>query len=286
MATIFEDFVQGQRIGSGPRLAAALTPVAPAEYPQRLQSFYRFSNAARVSSDLRYSLFQANGLKLPKQEQNAWIDIFSTYWTAVGEITKFTDSPSSASWVKVFNSWKDLANILIRGYTNFGLQAWTVPCLYIVGKYLRIFAMKADAELSSQDSVAFGDNFQDDIAADFEKSAKLEESARIINRMFTLCLSDRWVSRGGPMGCSTLLTTELEPRLRSRANGAYIIRQICCSKLISRYGEYYHYGSMYATDGVSDQFCLTFQKPSSRTQRFIGRPSRYGGLPQVSHSHL
>ncbi|KAB8206917.1 hypothetical protein P875_00010571 [Aspergillus parasiticus SU-1] len=191
MATIFEDFVQGQRIGSGPRLAAALTPVAPAEYPQRLQSFYRFSNAARVSSDLRYSLFQANGLKLPKQEQNAWIDIFSTYWTAVGEITKFTDSPSSASWVKVFNSWKDLANILIRGYTNFGLQAWTVPCLYVVGKYLRIFAMKADAELSSQDSVAFGDNFQDDIAADFEKSAKLEESARIINRMFTLCLSDR-----------------------------------------------------------------------------------------------
>ncbi|KAB8261997.1 hypothetical protein BDV32DRAFT_120898 [Aspergillus pseudonomiae] len=191
MATIFEDFVQGQRIGSGPRLAAALTPVAPAEYPQRLQSFYRFSNAARVSSDLRYSLFQANGLKLPKQEQNAWIDIFSTYWTAVGEVTKFTDSPSSASWVKVFNSWKDLANILIRGYTNFGLQAWTVPCLYVVGKYLRIFAMKADAELSSQDSVAFGDNFQDDIAADFEKSAKLEESARIINRMFTLCLSDR-----------------------------------------------------------------------------------------------
>ncbi|KAE8412305.1 hypothetical protein BDV36DRAFT_271765 [Aspergillus pseudocaelatus] len=191
MATIFEDFVQGQRLGSGPRLAAALTPVAPAEYPQRLQSFYRFSNAARVSSDLRYSLFQANGLKLPKQEQNAWIDIFSTYWTAVGEIIKLTDSPSSASWVKVFNSWKDLANILIRGYTNFGLQAWTVPCLYIVGKYLRIFAMRADAELSSQDSVAFGDNFQDDIAADFEKSAKLEESARIINRMFTLCLSDR-----------------------------------------------------------------------------------------------
>ncbi|KAE8155720.1 hypothetical protein BDV40DRAFT_109424 [Aspergillus tamarii] len=191
MATIFEDFVQGQRLGSGPRLAAALTPVSPAEYPQRLQSFYRFSNAARVSSDLRYSLFQANGLKLPKQEQNAWIDIFSTYWTAVGEIIKFTESPSSASWVKVFNSWKDLANILIRGYTNFGLQAWTVPCLYVVGKYLRIFAMKADAELSSQDSVAFGDNFQDDIAADFEKSAKLEESARIINRMFTLCLSDR-----------------------------------------------------------------------------------------------
>ncbi|KAE8351170.1 hypothetical protein BDV28DRAFT_137713 [Aspergillus coremiiformis] len=191
MTSVFEDFEQGQRIGSGPRLAAALTPVAPAEYPERLQSFYRFSNAARVSSDLRYSLFQANGLKLPKQEQNAWIDIFSAYWAAVGEITKFADSPSTASWVKVFNFWKSLANVLIRGYSNFGLQAWTVPCLYVVGKYLRSFAMKADAELSSQDAVAFGDNFQDDIAADFGKSAKLEESARIINRMFTLCLSDR-----------------------------------------------------------------------------------------------
>jgi hypothetical protein len=191
MSSIFEDFAQGQRNGSGPRLAAALTPVAPAEYPDRLQSFYRFSNAARVSSDLRYSLFQANGLKLPKQEQNAWIDIFSAYWTAVGEIAKFTDFPSSASWVKVFTSWKDLANILIRGYSNFGLQAWTVPCLYVVGKYLRTFAMRADAELASQDSMGFGDNFQDDITADFEKNAKLEEAARIMNRMFTLCLSDR-----------------------------------------------------------------------------------------------
>ncbi|KAF7589844.1 COP9 signalosome (CSN) subunit [Aspergillus hancockii] len=191
MPSIFEDFAQGQRHGSGPRLAAALTPVDPAEYPDRLQSFYRFSNATRVSSDLRYSLFQATGLKLPKQEQNAWIDIFSAYWTAVGEITKFTDSPSSASWVRVFTLWKDLANTLIRGYSNFGLQAWTVPCLYVVGKYLRVFAMRADAELSSQDSIGYGDNFQDDIAADFEKNARLEEAARIMNRMFTLCLSDR-----------------------------------------------------------------------------------------------
>ncbi|KAE8149666.1 hypothetical protein BDV25DRAFT_155913 [Aspergillus avenaceus] len=190
MTSVFEDFEQGQRIGSGPRLAAALTPVAPAEYPERLQSFYRSSNAARLSPDLRYSLFQANGLKLPKQEQNAWIDIFSLYWTAIGEITRFSDAPSSASWVKVFNAWKDLVNMIIRGYTNFGLQAWTLPCLYVVGKYLRIFAMKADTELASQDS-GFGDSFQDDITSEFEKSAKLEEAARIINRMFTLCLSDR-----------------------------------------------------------------------------------------------
>ncbi|KAI9931667.1 hypothetical protein ASPWEDRAFT_37476 [Aspergillus wentii DTO 134E9] len=186
MASIFADFKQGQKVGSGHHLAASLTPVAPADHPDRLRSFYYFSNPANVYLDLRDSLFLTNRLKLPKQEQNAWIDIFLSYWKAVGEIIKFEESPRGGSWAKVFDAWKDLVNVLIRGYSNSGLQAWTVPCLYVVGKYLRIFAIKADAELSSQESVSFGED-----VADFEKSAKLEETARIINRMFTLCLSDR-----------------------------------------------------------------------------------------------
>ena len=190
MPSIFDDFREGQKIGSGPRLAAALTPVAPAEYPDRLKSFYYFSNAVHVSADLRYSLFQANGLRLPKQEQGAWVDIFTSFWKAVGEIVRFDDAPGHASWVKVFDAWKETANLLIRGYSSNGLQAWTVPCLYVVGRYLRIFAIKADAELASQDSVAFDDRFQDDATADV-KNAKLEEATRVLNRMFTLCLGDR-----------------------------------------------------------------------------------------------
>ncbi|PYH96359.1 COP9 signalosome complex subunit [Aspergillus ellipticus CBS 707.79] len=190
MPSIFEDFKEGQRIGSGPRLAAALTPVAPAENPDRLKAFFYFSNSTRLPSDLRYSLFQATGIRLSKQEANSWIEIFSPYWKAVGEIVKFDEAPSHASWVKVFDAWKETTNMLIRGYSTNGLQAWTVPCLYIVGRYLRTFAQKADAELSSQDSVAFGDRFQDDAVTDF-RNAKLEEATRVINRMFTLCLSDR-----------------------------------------------------------------------------------------------
>ncbi|EAU35546.1 COP9 signalosome complex subunit 12 [Aspergillus terreus NIH2624] len=190
MASVFDDFAKGQKTGSGPTLAAALTPIAPPDYPSRLFSFYRFSNAAHVSSDLRYSLFQANGVKLPKQEQNAWIDIFTAYWKAVSEIVTFDLSPSDASWAKVFDAWKELTNVLVRGYTNGGLQAWTIPCLYVVGKYLRTFAIRADAELASLGSVA-SNQFQDDIASEFEKSAKLEEAARVMNRMFTLCLTDR-----------------------------------------------------------------------------------------------
>ncbi|PLB46680.1 hypothetical protein P170DRAFT_511376 [Aspergillus steynii IBT 23096] len=191
MSSIFEDFISGQRIGSGPRLAAALSPVASAANPSRLLSFYYFSNAAHVSSDLRYSLFQSSGVKLPRQEQNAWIDIFTAYWKAAGELVKFEENPSQGSWVQVFEAWREVSNTLVRGYSHSGLQAWTVPCLYVVGKYLRLFAIRADAESSSQNSVSFGDRLQEDIAADFTKSAKLESAAWMMNRMFTLCLSDR-----------------------------------------------------------------------------------------------
>ncbi|PYI36657.1 COP9 signalosome complex subunit [Aspergillus indologenus CBS 114.80] len=191
MGSIFEEFKDGQKLGSGHHLAAALTPVSTSANPGRLQSFYYFSNATRLSSDLRYSLFQANGIRLPKQEQTSWVDIFAAYWSAAGELVRFEETPSRASWVKVFNAWKETANQLIRGYSTGGLQAWTIPCLYVVGRYLRHFARKADAELSSQESDGFGDSFQDDVASGLEKNAKLEEATRVLNRMFTLCLTDR-----------------------------------------------------------------------------------------------
>ncbi|OJJ86540.1 protein csn12 [Aspergillus glaucus CBS 516.65] len=189
MASVFTDFKEGHKELSGPRLAASLTPVAPPEYPDRLRSFYAYSNGANLHSDLRYFLFQANGPKLPKQEQNAWIEVFSAYWKAAGEILKFDDG--RGSWVEVFNAWNQVSSVLGRGYTNAGIEAWTIPCLYVVGKYVRTFAIRADAELASQDSVAFNDRFQDDISFDSEKSAKLEEAARVINKLFTICLNDR-----------------------------------------------------------------------------------------------
>ncbi|KAI9374842.1 hypothetical protein BJX61DRAFT_496635 [Aspergillus egyptiacus] len=187
MDSVLKDLEEGHRLGSGPRLAAALTPVDTPGQPTRLKSFYNFSNAAQVSSSLRYYLSQIRGVKIPKQELNAWVDIFSAYWKATGELVKF-EEPSRASWVKVYENWKELANLLIRGYSNFGFENWTIPCLYVVGKYLRVFAVKADAETSSQGSVAFS---EDDITTDFGKNAKLEEAARVLNRMFTLCLNDR-----------------------------------------------------------------------------------------------
>lgn len=189
MASVFADFKEGQKIGAGDRLASSLNPIPPAHDPHRLREFYYFTNPGSIYPGLRYCLFHENGPKLPRSEEIAWINIYVAFWTAVGELIQFGEGPAKGSWVKTFDAWKELANVLIRGYSNGRLQAWTLPCLYVVGKYLRVFAMSADAEIQAQGG-AFG-SFQDDFASEFEKSAKLEDTARMINRMFILCLSDR-----------------------------------------------------------------------------------------------
>ncbi|KAL4798105.1 hypothetical protein BDV19DRAFT_357883 [Aspergillus venezuelensis] len=188
MDSILGELEAGHRLGSGPRLAAALTPINTPQDPRRLVTFYNFSNAAQISASLRYYISNIGGPRIPKQELNSWIDIFSAYWRATGEIVKFDEAPSRASWVRVYDNWKEVANLLIRAYTSPGLEIWTIPCLYVVGTYLRVFASKADAETAAQGSVAYS---EDDMLTDFGKNAKTEEAARVLNRMFTLCLNDR-----------------------------------------------------------------------------------------------
>ena len=93
------------------------------------------------------------------------------------------------SWTKVFNAWKEFSLALIRGYTNFGFEAWTVPCLYVAGKYLRIFAIKADKDAATTTALT---NF-DDFNPEDGQNQNLEDAARILNRVFQTCLADRYV---------------------------------------------------------------------------------------------
>lgn len=198
MASLFSEFKRAQSSGSGAALAETITPIAPAHDPNRLRSFYNSTNSASVQSDIRYSLLKdrSTGTKLPKQEGQAWVDIFVAFWKAAGEITRLQENPhpslnsDGGSYVALFNLWKEVANLLIRGYSNAGFEAWTLPCLYVVGRYLRVFAIKADEE-TAQNPTTANEGFQDDMVVDFGKNAKLEETSRIINRMFTLCLHDR-----------------------------------------------------------------------------------------------
>ncbi len=192
MALLFADFHEAQRIGSGHLLASCLIPVDITPDSRRLRSFAQLSNYSTISADVRYHLFQAPeaSYRPPKNEAGAWTDIFLALWTTVKELWAVEDSFHQANWGRVFDAYKELTNLLIRGYSN-GFQAWTVPCLYATGKYLRAFAIKADAEVKSKYQDSFGNGFSDDIMGNSGKNEKLEQAAWVINRMFTICLSDR-----------------------------------------------------------------------------------------------
>jgi COP9 signalosome complex subunit 12 len=192
MVSVFSDFKAAHVTGSGPLLAAALTPANSPDDPNRLQSFYYAIKGVHPANELRHALLhdKFTGVKLPKPEGTAWVNIFTAFWSAVGDLLALDDLSYSSSWPKIFDSWKHVANELLKAYTgSHALPVWTIPCLYIVGTYLRAFAIKADAD-RSQD--VYSSDFQDDVAATLEKNAKLEDAARTINRMFTICLNDRY----------------------------------------------------------------------------------------------
>lgn len=210
----------------------------------RTQAFFNFTNVVSAPVDIRRALTSSHsvaGFKLPKQELNTFIDVFVSYWAALGELNAVNKYRGGASggWSRVFGAWRDLANTVIRGYTVGGLEAWTVPCLYQVGKSLRFFAMEADADDRANED-ADGQDFQDDMIIDGGKNANLEEAARMLTRMFTLCLQDRYLNRLWERGAFTVLTS-VSPlngtgrRWTILANGAYTPLSLSRSKHISRY---------------------------------------------------
>ncbi|OKL59401.1 Protein CSN12-like protein [Talaromyces atroroseus] len=186
----FADFKAAFALQSGPLLAAVFTPESPPEDPYRLEDFRNFSNPVNAEGDIRRYLLQDKhtGVKLNKPQGHAWVNVVNAYWAAIGELNK---AYVYGTWLKALEAWKEFVNHVIRGYSNNHFPAWTIPLLYVAGKYLRAFAMKADASVASQNDGGFGNGFQEDVVSNNDKNANLEDAARIINRMFTLCLGDR-----------------------------------------------------------------------------------------------
>ncbi|KAI6251508.1 hypothetical protein HI914_00308 [Erysiphe necator] len=79
---------------------------------------------------------------------------------------------------------------LVRGYDKNLFEAWTVPCLYVAGKYMRIFAIRADQVVARQN---FSSNrlLISDVNIESKEHEKLEDAARILNKIFQVCLADR-----------------------------------------------------------------------------------------------
>ena len=92
----------------------------------------------------------------------------------------------------MYDSWKELTSALHRGYTNHGFEAWTIPCLYTSGKFLRLYAIASDEERNRSSIVTSGVPFQDDFDPETEKHQQLRDCEQQLKRLFTLCLSDRF----------------------------------------------------------------------------------------------
>ncbi len=197
MDIIFRDFRGAQTIGSGTELSATLLPSRNANH---LRNFYNGTDERHLDKDIRSALTgsQHAGYRLTKAEQKAWVDVYSAFWRFTGELLACEDvvgsgRPHLGDWTRTYNAWKEVTNALIKGYSNGHFHGWTLPCLYVVGKYLRIFAIKADEQGKDTDGdAAFSTGFQDDVVEESNKNEKLEDAARVLNRVFTLCISDRW----------------------------------------------------------------------------------------------
>ena len=192
METLFRDFQRAHLDGSGPLLASTLEPDAPLE---QLSPLYYSSSSSAVVHDLRVGLLghSNTSVRFTKAEGQAWVDVYVAHWKTVGEIVQMGEGTKN-DWNAIYAAWKDMTNALIKGYSASHFAAWTVPCLYVAGKYLRVFAIKADLYGKQAKSLNFSGGLQNEIAGDFEKNEKLEDAARVLNRIFTLCISDRSVS--------------------------------------------------------------------------------------------
>lgn len=198
MDVVFGEFLRAIEQGNGYAVADAISPIAPAHDPGRLYAFHRSSNDFDIQPSSRAAIVYPNHPQLSRAEANAWVEVFVAYWKVVGDILRAEEAENArkathGEWGRVYDSWKDVVNVFIRFHSNGTFPAWTIPCLYIAGKYLRIFAIKADDQTAQvQGNVTFNAGFQDDIVSSLNKNEKLEDAARQLMRVFSLCLGDRY----------------------------------------------------------------------------------------------
>ena len=88
MNELFEDFAKAHSAQNGYLLAQTLSPVPPPNQPHRLRSIWQSTNAHSVKGDIRHFIKTNNSHQrlLDNEEVNGWVDVYTAYWNAVGEI--------------------------------------------------------------------------------------------------------------------------------------------------------------------------------------------------------
>ncbi|KAL1878615.1 hypothetical protein VTK73DRAFT_7696 [Phialemonium thermophilum] len=195
METIFQEFGESFANRNGYQLSQTLTPELPNDLLREIWKSTNHEEARTLlKRGLQASSSRSSAFSLSHEELKGWVDVFFAYWKAIGELLA-VQNRGKTTWTTVYDAWRDLCSALIRGYNAHGFEAWTVPCLYVAGKHLRVFAIKADDERNSGNGGLLNENagtsFQDDFDPESEKHQQLEDCARQLNRIFNLCLSDR-----------------------------------------------------------------------------------------------
>jgi hypothetical protein len=194
MDAFIADFQEAYSANNGYGIAELIKPEAPPNDPGRLYAFYRSANAMTIQHDLRSALIYHDTLHIPKDEAGVWIDVFTTYWSAVGDLLHVEETitrgrAEEADWLKAYQSWKTLATKIISGFRN-KLPAWSAPLLQSTGKYLRQLAVRADESKKAAGDAGYTVGAGDDIASG-GKNENLEDAIRIVNTMFSICAGDK-----------------------------------------------------------------------------------------------
>ncbi|KAJ6192936.1 hypothetical protein J3E72DRAFT_398755 [Bipolaris maydis] len=187
MQAALEPFHEAYATGLAQPVADFLSPVAPAHDPGRLYEFYRASNGDKIEGDVRYALKHNKSARMTNKESGAWVDIIAAYWRAVREIIRADEAANQdrlneRQFVAVYDAWKDLTSSFIKHISAGLLPPWAIFTLYFTANHLRKIAITADEQLAK---------ISDDIVSTVPQNQKLEEAARVFNRIFALCLGDR-----------------------------------------------------------------------------------------------
>ncbi|KAF2017735.1 hypothetical protein BU24DRAFT_420785 [Aaosphaeria arxii CBS 175.79] len=197
MQAALEPFLQAHADEVSWVVVAQLSPFAPPENPGRLYDFYRASNEHQIENEVRSALKYNRNSRLSNKEAGAWMEIFVAYWRAVGFILRAEEARNQGriedrQFVDIYDAWKTMTDLIVRHISNGSLPNWTIVCMYVTANHLRRFAIRADEQLAqSKSNVTFSPGFGDDIVSTVARNEKLEEAARVFNKMFALCLGDR-----------------------------------------------------------------------------------------------
>ena len=224
-------FQEAHASGLAQPVAEFFSPFPPAHDPGRLYDFYRASNDDKIESDVRYALKASKSTRMSLKEGGAWIDILTSYWRAVKEIIKADEAANQGrlgdrQYVAVYDTWKDLTSIFIRHISGGLLPPWAIFTLYFTANHLRKIAIRADEQLARSKPVAFNTGFSDDVVSTVAQNQKLEEAARVFNRIFALCLGDRCAASQFHLLILSLTSSRNPDLSESRKWGVYCIANL------------------------------------------------------------